>query len=310
MAAFRRHLVLALLSSHGISRRNSSAWHESITTESPATKVTLEGRLPLASVDRFSYTLWARRGGVFRVTEHRSYKGEARMAGFQTHLGVSTMLGIGYAAAGHMQYQLPLPACLLAGGLCSLAGVVPDLDSDTSVPVRETMALAAAVTPLLLLDHFRHLGLSRDSIVLASGLTYIIVRFGIGELLKRYTVHRGMWHSLPAVAIAGLLVFLAFSWQEMALRLYKTGAVVIGYTSHLLLDELYSFQLLGRRGPRLKRSFGSALKLWGHSPWGNISTYAKLVLLTALALNNLGWIGQHPLDFPRTASGSQQAPLR
>ena len=34
--------------------------------------------------------------------------------------------------------------------------------------------------------------------------TYLLVRFGVSELFKRITVHRGMYHSIPAMLIAGL----------------------------------------------------------------------------------------------------------
>ena len=37
---------------------------------------------------------------------------------------------------------------------------------------------------------------------------------------------------------------------------------------------------------RLKRSFGTALKLWSTSRWANVSTYAKLVLFGALAIGD------------------------
>jgi membrane-bound metal-dependent hydrolase YbcI (DUF457 family) len=229
------------------------------------------------------------------------------VAGFTTHIGSSTLLGIGYAAAGHLQYELPLPTCLLAGGLCSLGGILPDVDSDSGVPVRETLAFASAVTPLLVFERFRQMGLSNDSIVLACGLTYIIIRFGVGGLLKQYTVHRGMWHSLPAAAIAGLLVFLVSFGQDMEIRLFKTGAMLLGYVSHLLLDELYSLDM--RKGvPRLKRSAGTALKLWGSSTWGNVSAYGKLVVLVGLVLNELGVIGEKPFHLPRTARTPQTAP--
>jgi membrane-bound metal-dependent hydrolase YbcI (DUF457 family) len=227
------------------------------------------------------------------------------VAGFSTHIGTSTLLGIGYAAVGHLQYQLPLPSCLLAGGLCSLGGMLPDVDSDSGVAVRETLAFASAVTPLLVFERFRQLGLSNDSIILACGLTYLIIRFGLGGLLKQYTVHRGMWHSLPAVAIAGLVVFLLASGQDLTIRLYKTGGMLLGYTSHLLLDELYSFDM--RKGyPRLKRSSGTALKLWGTSVWGNVSAYGKLALLVALVLNEFGFIGDRPLPLQRTAGTSHE----
>jgi membrane-bound metal-dependent hydrolase YbcI (DUF457 family) len=157
-----------------------------------------------------------------------------------------------------------------------------------------------------MLDRFHHLRMSDESIVLAGGLVYFSIRFGLGKILKRFTVHRGMWHSLPAVAIAGLLAFLICACDDMQMRLFNTGAVMLGYTSHLVLDELYSISW--QRGRlRLKKSFGSALKLWSKSPWANISTYAKLAMLAALATGDpvlmKRW-GPPKENVPRTADNS------
>ena len=112
------------------------------------------------------------------------------------------------------------------------------------------------MTPMLMIDRFAHLGLSHEHMVLAGGCVYVLVRFGFGELLRRYTVHRGMWHSIPAAAIAGLLASLVCSCEDMSLRLFKVGAVVIGYLTHLILDELWAIEW--RRGrlrskPRWKK---------------------------------------------------------
>jgi membrane-bound metal-dependent hydrolase YbcI (DUF457 family) len=158
------------------------------------------------------------------------------MANFRTHVTVSSLCGVGIAALGAVTLDLPPESCILAGGLCGLAGMLPDLDSDSSVPVRETMAFAAAVVPMLMIDRFQAMGWSHETIVLAGGLLYCGVRFGVSALIKRYTVHRGMWHSLPAAAIFGLLAFLICSCEDMTLRLFKTGAVVLGYMVHLILD--------------------------------------------------------------------------
>lgn len=228
------------------------------------------------------------------------------MAGFKTHVSFSTLLGAGYGAAAHLGHDVALPSCVLAGGLCSLSGMLPDLDSDSGVPVRETMAFTAAVVPMLMLDRFHQLRMSNESIVLAGGVVYFAIRFGVGWILKRFTVHRGMWHSLPAVAIAGLLAFLICACDDVPLRLFNTGAVMLGYASHLVLDELYSIQW--RRGRlRIKKSFGSALKLWSKSPWATISTYAKLAMLAALATGDpvlmQRW-GPPRHHVPRTADSS------
>ncbi|MEX0613074.1 MAG: hypothetical protein WD229_13215, partial [Pirellulales bacterium] len=45
---------------------------------------------------------------------------------------------------------------------------------------------------------------------------------------------------------------------------------------------------------RLKRSFGTAVKIWGDSLWANFSTYAKLAILTLLALRDPIWIDVSP----------------
>lgn len=207
------------------------------------------------------------------------------MAGFETHITVSTFLGIGYGAMGYAN-GAPSSSCLVAGGLCSLAGMLPDLDSDSGVPVREMMALTAALVPALMIPRFEQLGFDREQFVLATAIVYLAVRFGVGGLFKGYTVHRGMWHSLPAAAIAGLATFLLTGGGELPIRLFKSGAVVLGFLSHLMIDEISSVQV-GRRGVRIKRSLGTSLKLWSRrSLWANISTYAKLAVLVALAMGD------------------------
>lgn len=205
------------------------------------------------------------------------------MAGFKTHITVSSVLGAGYGGAAYFMYGVPWPTCVLAGGLCGVSGMLPDIDSDSGTPLHESMAFAAAVVPMMMLHRFRHWGMSPESMILCGAGIYLLIRFGVTALLKRYTVHRGMFHSLPAAAVFGEIAFLLSVGEDMRIRLYSAGAVVIGYLSHLLLDEIYSFQW--RRGRiRLKSSFGTALKLFGHDMWANVSVYAKLLILTALIL--------------------------
>ena len=207
------------------------------------------------------------------------------MAGFSTHISSGTAVGIGYALTGHLGFGMPLPVSAVAGGLCSLAGVLPDVDSDSGKPVREIAGFTAAVVPLLALPRLQQLELSHEAVVLAGGCLYIVVRFGLFELLRRYTVHRGMWHSIPAALVAGLATALICADQQLDYRLFKAGAVVAGYLTHLLLDELWS--LKPQRGRlRVKRSFGTALKVWSGDTWANVSTYAKLIILSAVLLND------------------------
>lgn len=206
------------------------------------------------------------------------------MAGFETHIGVSTALGIGYGAVGYY-LGLPPESCALAAGLCSLSGMIPDLDSDSGTPVRETMTLTAAVVPMLTMERFRQFGWSHETTVLVAAAMYLAVRFGVAELFKRFTVHRGMWHSIPACLIAGLIAFMLVSGVNLDIRLYKAGGVLLGFLSHLVLDEIWSFSLKGGRF-QIKKSFGTALKFWGKSRWANVATYAKLAVVSFLAVGD------------------------
>jgi membrane-bound metal-dependent hydrolase YbcI (DUF457 family) len=205
------------------------------------------------------------------------------MADFKTHITTSCVLGGGYACLG-AYYGLPIEAALVAGGLCGVGGMLPDIDSDSGVPVRETMGFAAAVTPMLLVDRFQQLGLNYEQMVLAGGASYLIVRFGIAKLLMRFTVHRGMFHSIPALLIFTGLAFLICGSSNLHLRYFKAVGVFIGAMSHLILDEIYAVEWSGGRW-RFKKSFGTALKLWGDSLWGNFSTYSKLAAVVVLILS-------------------------
>jgi len=204
------------------------------------------------------------------------------MANFQTHVTTSTVLGIGYAGAG-FYYGLPMESAVVAGGLCGIGGMLPDIDSDSGRPLRETMSFAAAVVPMMLLDRFQHFRMSHDQLVLATGATYLFVRFAVARLLARYTVHRGMFHSIPAMLIFASLAFLFSDSGNLQLRYFKAGGVMLGVLSHLLLDEIFAVEWVRGRW-RFKKSFGTALKLWGPSFAGNFSTYAKLALVVLLIL--------------------------
>ena len=207
------------------------------------------------------------------------------MADYKTHLTTSTVLGIGYGTAGFFYWHLPVETCILAGGLCSVSGMLPDLDSDSGRPVQEMTGFAASVIPMLMLERFQEFGWSREMITLAAVGIYVVVRFGVAELFKRYTVHRGMWHSIPACLVCGLLTFLIVAGQDLGIRMFKSGAVMAGFMSHLVLDELWSFSLRSGR-LNIKRSFGTALKFWGRDRWANLSVYLKLAVIAFLAIGD------------------------
>ena len=145
--------------------------------------------------------------------------------------------------------------------------MLPDLDSNSGIPQREMLSFVSVIIPMLMLQRFQALGLEPEHMVFIAGVMYVIIRFGIGGLFRRYTKHRGMWHSIPAAIIAGLVTFLVCLSGDFEIRLFKSWAVVIGFVSHLLLDEIYAVDWQGRQ-IRVKKSFGTALKFFGKQSLG------------------------------------------
>lgn len=205
------------------------------------------------------------------------------MANFQAHITGSTLVGIGYGYWGVTTQDMSIESGVLAASLCAVSGMLPDLDSDSGVPLRETSMFVAAIAPMLAIERLQDFGLSHEMMAVAAVGMYIGIRFVAVEFFKRYTVHRGMWHSLPAAASAFLIAYIAMPCPTEAIRIYKSAAVFVGFMTHLVMDEIWSIDF---RRARVKRSFGTALKLFGNNFVGNVSVYAKLAALAYIAFSD------------------------
>jgi len=124
------------------------------------------------------------------------------------------------------------------------------------------------------------MNLNQEQVVLACASIYVGIRFGIGKIFRKYTVHRGMWHSIPAAINVGLICFLITTFQDFGPRIFKASAITIGFLSHLILDEIWSVKSF-----RVKRSAGTAFKLFTRKRmWPNILTYSILLVLAVTAI--------------------------
>ncbi|MCS6864954.1 MAG: metal-dependent hydrolase [Gemmataceae bacterium] len=203
------------------------------------------------------------------------------MAGFRTHITVSTACGIVYGGAAVEPLGFSSETGFLAAGVTAVGGMLPDLDSDSGIPVRELSGLAAAVIPLLFVRRMIHEGISTEGILATLLFTYVLIRYGVANLFRRLTVHRGMYHSIPAMFIAGLCVYLAYYSPDRSIRILLACGVMLGFLSHLILDEVYSVDWRGLR-PKLKSSAGSALKLASSSTVATATCYLILGALLYL----------------------------
>lgn len=195
-----------------------------------------------------------------------------------------------------------------------VGGLLPDIDSNHSRPVRMLCAVAGcgaglavwasgrAMTSGHRLANFLSIQ-EKPSIEVVVAATKIVLtlavalglRTGLLWVVRRTTTHRGLIHSLPAAAVVGLgtTAVLTDVFEYRGNLAWIAGlALTAGFVLHLVLDECASVDLTGRR---LKRSFGTAFKLGSrHNLLGTFALYltaAWLIRLTpspGVVLTRLG----------------------
>ncbi|VAX41994.1 hypothetical protein MNBD_PLANCTO02-2803 [hydrothermal vent metagenome] len=212
------------------------------------------------------------------------------MAAYREHISVSGLCGVAYGVTAVYLMDFTPTQGILAGVLTWIAGMLPDLDSDTGKPIREVFSLLAASAPFVMMHHLLEWGRNDpEKVMLFAVLMYAGIRYGLASFLSKISVHRGMFHSVPALFIAAELTFLAYKSDSIMVRTLMAGGVGIGFFSHLLLDEIYSVQWNGIR-IRLNKAAGSAIKLIGKNFAANALTYGLLFFLTYLSLMKIGLI--------------------
>ena len=198
------------------------------------------------------------------------------MADFKTHLSVAGSLS-GTTAIGCLHAGLAEPThALLLFALGTIGGILPDIDSDHSIPVNLLFSCLATLAAFF--SVFSRINTySLVEAILLWAAVFLVVRYLVFELFKRFTVHRGVFHSLLA---AVFFCFLCATVMHVAFALssvlsWLSGVFILfGYVIHLLLDELYSVDMVGAR---LKKSFGTALK---PISFGNLKASLALVAAT------------------------------
>lgn len=231
------------------------------------------------------------------------------MAGYKTHITVSGLLGAGYGAAAVLAAGFSPIQGALAGCLTGVAGMLPDLDSDSGRPVQEVFGVTAALAPAVMMRRLMDWGGGTEGAALLAILLYALIRYGAASVLKLCTVHRGMYHSLPALFIAAELTFLGYQNEMIGVKLLMAAGVAIGFGSHLVLDEIYSVQWNGIR-VKLKSSSGTAVK-WFSPQWSsNILAYGLLFTLSYGALYDGGALQYFHSTTSPTVPLAQPAPPR
>lgn len=210
------------------------------------------------------------------------------MAAFHQHLLVSAGTGVAYGMAiAHVGY-VKAPEAALAAAVCTFGGILPDLDSDSSKPIRELFHLLGSVAAIVTLHRFhQHVSVSTEIALLLAVAAYLFTRYAVAQFFAWLTVHRGMFHSLPAAILAGELIFLLYDSAELPARWAVATAMSLGYLSHLVLDAVWDLRSV--RTSKASRS-GSPLKLFSSSPLANIFCWTCLLVAAYLVAVEQNWL--------------------
>jgi membrane-bound metal-dependent hydrolase YbcI (DUF457 family) len=233
------------------------------------------------------------------------------MASFREHVGFSGLLGVAYGLGAQWVFDFTPQQSALAGCLAGVGGMLPDLDAPTGKPGQEIFSLTAAIVPLVLIGRvLQWTGLPPDTetVMLLLVAMYFTVRYGLAWVVKKLSVHRGMFHSIPATIIAAELTYLAFPSELTTVKLLMAGAIATGFFSHLLLDEVYAVSWYGPI-PQFKRSFGTAIKFVGRTFAPTAFTYGLLATLTMMMLQDAGLISP-PQDLSTPPIADEFSPRR
>ncbi len=207
------------------------------------------------------------------------------MANFNTHLIVASTIS-GITATALYGANIIGPQEVIQNfTFGTIAGLLPDIDSDNSVVLRLIFSvLAVAISFFVMLQFSINLSIAEMFILWIA--CFAAIFFGGFSIFKRFTIHRGIFHSIPAAFFFGIstAAVLFYFFPYTALVSWIAGVfVILGYLIHLILDEIYSVDLANNR---IKRSFGSALKIMDTKNLpSTIALYVAVISAALLAPN-------------------------
>jgi hypothetical protein len=203
------------------------------------------------------------------------------MANFPTHIAVGTLVS-GALATVTVAAEMVAPENIIAVTLAGVLGsVLPDIDLKDSRPARAMFNGLAVFFSFAVLFSLAHKYSIAEMLILWIG-TLLVVRFVGKETFARFSYHRGVWHSLLAMVFCAFITACVFKFllgRNDSVSWLAAGFLAIGFLTHLILDELYSVDVMDTR---IKASFGTALKVYDYRRLDHSGAMAVATVLVFL----------------------------
>lgn len=213
------------------------------------------------------------------------------MAGFRTHTTYGAFTGTIISAVTYVNNWSTDYIILVIIFFSSVIGsFLPDIDSDTGKPIRIVFGFLSIIAFLIsiifvLNNYSEHI----EYLILTPIVIFIIIRYIVSYIFKKFTHHRGIYHSIPAMLISFMVSALVVSRFQLNLseKILISSSVAMGFLSHLVLDELYANTSFLGIPYKPNKAFGSALEFFSKSKISTISAYLLLISLIYLNKNFL-----------------------
>ena len=169
------------------------------------------------------------------------------MADFKTHVSVGAATGFAVAIVSYNWNLIPNAYMAVIVFFATVIGsFLPDMDSDSGLPLKIIFTVYAYFMAAMSLYWMHVAGAVLALKIFVPLAVFVFVIKYVKDFFAKNTTHRGIIHSFPALLLCFLISLWLSSTTKLNLReqFVISFAVSCGFFSHLLLDELWSFNII------------------------------------------------------------------
>jgi len=213
------------------------------------------------------------------------------MPEFKTHSNAGIIAGyIGGMSGIYCLKLSPLSGLILFLSLYA-GSIFPDIDSDNSTTFNIIFTLFSLLAAFLSIPLIH--GLNNILYFFIPASVFIVIKYLIGFIFKKFSRHRGIYHSIPMGVLISLIIFYLLSSAKNLLQRTVGESLIIavfflsGFFIHLILDEINSLFDFKQFKFQLKNSYGTALTFIGNGVFSTIMVYLLIFFLFFLSFENI-----------------------
>jgi len=207
------------------------------------------------------------------------------MADFKTHLTGGIVVGATFSAISFISFEMNIIQSFAVFTMGLLGGILPDLDSDSGKPIALISGMLSVLFPALLLTQISYeTSFTPEFLISYFAFSYFVINYIFCELIKKMTKHRGIMHSIPFSFLCAEIAYLLFYPSGQNMTTMAALSIFFGCIIHLILDELNAFYFKFGFIPMLKKSSGTALKLYSKDIFPNFMIFSFVLLMTIIII--------------------------